>query len=210
MALTTTTLASAVAASDISIKVASGTGFAAGYILRIDGESMKVQAGYTSGTVIPVQRGVDGTAQVAHATSANVTVGTAADFSTPTQGTATLYPVQIPTTVTSYSASGAITLPTPGSNAIAILNGTSVIAATVAAPTKDMDGSFLWIAGNGAAAHTITFAGGLSGAGSSYDVLTVNATAPVLFGVMACNGNWLAPVAPAMTGTVTNLTAGIA
>ena len=110
-----------------------------------------------------------------------------------------------------YGAAGAITLPTAGTDMLAIINGTSALAMTVAVPTKDLDGSLLWIASDGAGAHTVTFAGGLSGAGSSYDVVTINATAPVLLGpFMAVNSLWQCAVAVPMAGTVTNLTATVA
>ena len=98
-----------------------------------------------------------------------------------------------------------------GSDAIAIINGTSALAMTVAAPTKDMDGCALYIASNGAANHTVTFTGGLSGAGTSYDVCTINATAPVVIGpVLAINGLWQLTVAVPLAGTVTNITATVA
>jgi hypothetical protein len=74
-----------------------------------------------------------------------------------------------------------------------------------------MDGTILWIASNGAAAHTVTFTGGLSGASTSYDVITVNSGAPVLLGpFMAINALWQCAVAVPMAGTVTNLTATVA
>lgn len=210
MALTTTTLSAAVAASDISIKVASATGFAAGYLIRIDGESMKIQAGYVAGsTTVPVQRGVDGTAQVAHAISANVTVGTASDWATPAQGTATLYPVQVPRPVTSYSASGALTLPNPGSDAVAILNGTSVRAMTLANPTKDMDGSILYIIGNGKAAHTVTYTAGFGNASTGYTVGTFDTGGQCAMALMAANGIWV-PLPSPMSGTLTAIDVAIA
>jgi hypothetical protein len=212
MALVRTTLSSAVAATDTSIVVASATGFSAGYILQVDQEVMKVGQTYTSGTTIPVLRGQDGTVVGAHVSSAGVVAGTASDWSSPAAQTTVQFPIAGKArTIISYSAAGAITLPTPGADAVAILNGTSVLAMTVAAPSKDMDGCVLWIASNGAAAHTVTFTGGLSGASTSYDVITVNASAPVLLGpFMAVNSLWQAAVAVPMAGTVTNITATVA
>lgn len=211
MALTTTTLASACAASDTSIVVTSATGFAASSYLLVDNEQMQIAKSYASGTTIPVTRGQNGTFADAHVSGANVTVGTGSDFANPNASVVTAYALSARRRkVTSYSASGAITLPTAGEDVIAVLNGTSVLAMTIAAPTKDNDGARLTIIGNGAAAHTITFTGGLSGAGSSYDVFTVNATAPVAIEAIAVNGLWICPVAVAMTGTVTNITGGLA
>lgn len=215
MALTNTTLASACGASDTKIVVASATGIAIGYKVEIDGEVFQVTKGYVAGSVtVPVLRGQNGTYAYAHPTGAKVRVGAASDTAWGAQApqTVTQFPIATPARMrTSYTAAGAITLPTPGNDMVAFINGTSVCAMTVADPATILDGSLLYIASNGAAAHTITFASGLSGAGSSYDVLTVNATAPVLLGpFMAVNGLWQAPVGVAMSGTVTNVTAALA
>jgi hypothetical protein len=210
MALVRTTLASACAIGDSVLVVASATGIAAGYIVRVDNETMLVSGAYVSGsTTVPVQRGQDGTRSLSHPVTAGVVVGAASDFPTPFTQTVDVYPIAgRARSFASYSASGAIGLPNAGSDGVAILNGTSVLAMTVAAPTKDMDGSMLWIASNGVAAHTVEFTGGLSGGGSSYDILTVNATAPVLLGpFMAVNSLWQAAVSVPMAGTVTNVTA---
>ena len=211
MALTRTTINGAITGNDTTIRVASATGFTKGSYLRIDNELL-LQTGEASGTVIPVRRGQNGTAAVAHVTGAGVVVGLASDFPEPAAGSAS--PVTLPTQpnrmLTSYSASGAITLPDAGSDVVAILNGTSVLAMTVAAPTAEMDGCCLYIAGNGVAAHTVTFTGGLSGASTNYDVITVNASAPVLLGpFMAVNSLWQAAVTVPMAGTVTNITASL-
>lgn len=211
MALTTTTLASACAASDTSIVVTSATGFAARSYVLVDQEQMQIAGSYTSGTTVPVRRGQGGTVAGAHVAGANAVMGTGSDFAAVAPQVNANFPIAgRARTLTSYSASGAIALPTPGNDAVAILNGTSVLAMTVAAPTKDMDGDILWIIGNGVAAHTITFTGGLSGAGTSYDVLTVNASAPIATGVIACNGLWMSWVQTPMAGTVTNITGTIA
>jgi hypothetical protein len=211
MALTTTTLASACAATDTSIVVTSATGFAASSYLLIDNEQMQIAKSYSSGTTIPVKRGQQGTFADAHVTGANVTVGTGSDFANPSASTVVSYGLSARRRqLTSYSASGAITLPTAGCDTIAVLNGTTILAMTVAAPTKDNDGDRLTIIGNGAAAHTITFTGGLSGASSSYDILTVNAAAPIAVEVIAVNGLWICPVAVAMAGNATNITGTLA
>jgi len=213
MALVHTTVSAAVTTSDTSITVASATGFAAGYIVRIGDEQMRVGSAYVSGTTIPVIRGQEGTLVTAHAVTTGVVCGIASDWATSVgASTLTQYPLAGKARlVTTYGAAGAISLPTPGTDAVAIINGTSALAMTVAVPTKDLDGSLLWIAGDGAGAHTVTFAGGLSGAGASYDVVTINATAPVLLGpFMAVNSLWQCAVTVPMAGTVTALTATVA
>lgn len=211
MSLTTTTLAAAMGASDTKCLVTSATGFTANYPFKVDQEWFVVDNSYTSGTTVSFRRGQNGTFAAAHATGANLTVGPAADFASPSATVIAAYPLSgLRRKLISYTASGAITLPTSGEDMQAVLNGTSVLAMTIAAPTKDIDGSMLTVIGNGAAAHTITFTGGLSGAGTSYDVITVNATAPIAVTAVACNGLWVSNIAPAMTGTVTALTGGVA
>lgn len=210
MAFATTTLSSACTQTAKSIVVASATSMAAGRLILIDQEMMQVTQDYVSGTTVNVLRGRDGTAQVAHAVTANVTHGLASDFAVPGAQSEVTYVTQRPVIVQSVSATGTLTLPTGGTDLRVILNGTSVIGLTIPVPTKDMDGTELSIIANGVAAHTLTFTGGLSGAGTSYDVITINATAPAAFKFVACNAVWLAYCGPAMGGTVTNIIGSVA
>src|SRR5262245_14833012 len=110
MALTTTTLSSAVAVTDTAIVVASATGFAAGSLIRVDGEFMRVTTNYVSGTTIPVVRGQDGSATSVHRTGANASVGLATDFALPPVGVgaSVTNPQQPAFPLYSYSTSGAI------------------------------------------------------------------------------------------------------
>lgn len=190
--------------------VASATSVSPGRLIVIDQENMQVVQSYVSGTTVGVLRGRDGTAQVAHKSGANVTHGLASDFPNPAPQVETVYRTQRATVVTSISATSTLTLPAAGTDLRVILNGTSVIGLTIPVPTKDMDGTELSIISNGAAAHTLTFTGGLSGAGTSYDVVTVNATAPAAIKCVAANGLWMAYFGPAMGGTVTNLIGSVA
>lgn len=219
MAITATTLSGAISADQVLIKVASATGFGKGKVLKIDDEFLVQTAEADSGatTMIPVRRGQNGTQAKAHVTGANVLVGTAsilsgaADFAGSDVTTEAAYPLSgRQRRVLSYSAAGAITLPSPGTDMVAVLNGTVADAMTIAVPTKDQDGDMLLIISSGAAAKTLTFTGGLSGAGSSYDVVTINATAVAALICFACNGLWVAPFQPAMGGTVTNLIGSVA
>jgi hypothetical protein len=210
MALATTTLSSAVAVDDTSVVVASATSFDAGRLVLVDQEVMQVAQNYTSGTTVDVLRGINGTATKAHVITSNVSHGDATDFSTPAAQEIIGYQASRATVISSITATGTLTLPKAGTDARVILNGTSVIALTIPVPTKDMDGTLLTIVGNGAAAHTLTFTGGLSGAGTSYDVITTNSTAPIAFTAIACNGLWNSFVATPMAGTVTNITGTVA
>lgn len=211
-ALVTTTLASAMGAQDTSCVITSATSFAAGNLIMIDQEFVQVAKSYVSGTTIPLSgRGLNGTFAAAHPSGANAVTGAPNDFSNPAATTVAAYPLAgRRRKLISYSAAGAITLPASGDDMIAVINGTSALAMTIAAPTKDNDGSILFVVGNGAANHTVTFTGGLSGAGSSYDVITVNSTAPICVQAMAINGLWTSMVATPMAGTVTNITGTVA
>jgi len=209
MALVTTTLSSAVAVDDTSVVVASATSFDAGRLVLVDQEVMQVAQNYTSGTTVDVLRGMNGTATKAHVVTSNVSHGDATDFSTPAAQEIIGYQASRATVISSITATGTLTLPKAGTDARVILNGTSVIALTIPVPTKDMDGTLLTIMGNGAAAHTLTFTGGLSGAGSPYDVVTTNATAPMAFTAIACNGLWNSFVATPLVGVVTAISGTI-
>lgn len=202
MALTATTLSSAVALTDTSIVVASGTGFAAGSLVRIDQEVMQVNQSYLSGTTVPVLRGRDGTVTATHPTSAKVMVELASDLAAVGAQTMTQFPTIAGTDFKSYSAAGAITLPTQGRNATAFLNGTSVLAMTLANPTTDMDGSRLLIVGNGKAAHTITYTAGLGNGGASLDVGTATATNQCAVEFVAAGGFWCHIGLPSATAAV--------
>ena len=212
MALASTSLSSAVAIADKSIVVASATSITAGRLIRIDNELMKVASTYVSGTTIPVLKGQGGTAVVAHPTSAEVIHGDAADFGTQAAQSNAQFTFNPVTIISSYSATGAIALPAPGSNAIAVLNAvsTTVLEMTLADPTADMNGTNLKVLSqNGTGAHTLTIASGLNGAGANYNVLTFPA-GPIAIDLFAFNEAWYCAAAPAITGTVTLLTGGIA
>lgn len=214
MALTTTTTSAAIGANDNFVNLTSTTGIVNGTILKIDEEFFVAQLAPNTAVANPVRvtRGQNGTAQIAHVSGANAVYGQGSDFGNPNSTVATAYSLAgRRRKVISYGASGAIALPAAGEDIVAVLNGTSVLAMTIAAPTKDMDGSVLIVCSNGVAAHTVQFTGGLSGAGSSYDVCTINSSAPVCLNVaMAMNGLWNSLVSVPLAGTVTNITATVA
>lgn len=191
MALTTTTCSAAIAAIDQSITVASATDFVAGRFLYVNGEFMQIRKDYSSGTVIPVLRGVEGTVPVAHAVTSNVSVGTASDFAGGVPASTKPYPQVRMREVKSYNAAGAITLPTPGNDMVAIVNGTAARALTLANPTKDMDGDKLTVVGNGKAAHTVTYTAGLGNVGAAADVITFKADQSQAIELIACGGFWV-------------------
>jgi hypothetical protein len=211
MSLSNTTLSAAITPTSDSLVVGSASSVEAGRIILVDDEFMKVSKGYVaSSTTVPVVRGLGGTVAGAHPASAKVTHGDAADFDLPGAQGVTTNQFQRVTRIVSYSAAGAITLPQQGEDVIAILNGTDALAMTIADPGRDIDGASLTILAAGAAAHTLTFASGLSGASTSYDVLTLNGTAIAGTKVYAVGGYWVCPAMTAMGGTLTNITASLA
>ncbi len=193
MALATTTLSAAVAASDAIINLVSATSVSAGRLLLVDNEWMKVQASYVSGTSVPVLRGINGSVQAAHVASANITHGDAVDFANPPGQAAVAVnaPLQRSRDIKSYSAAGAIDLNSPGTDAVRIINGTSALAMTLANPTKDMDGDLMIVVANGKAAHTLTYSAGLGNGGASFDVGTYSASLQTGCILCACNGFWV-------------------
>jgi hypothetical protein len=188
MALTTTTLSSAVAIADNSIVVASATGFAAGSLVRVDSEWMQVAKSYISGTTIPVARGLDGSATQTHKASANATVGLASDFQAPPAQDVTTIPLKPALPIVSYSASGAIA----NVGGIHVLNGTSTLTMTMTSPTKDQDGTILILVANGKAAHTVTYTTvGFGNGSTSFDVATFSTSLQGGCILMAMNGIWV-------------------
>ena len=212
MALVATSNSAAVSATDTEITVASATSVAAGRLIRLNEEWMKVQSGYSSGTTVPVLRGVNGSVTAAHEVSSILVHGDADDFDTDPDGVpeAVTVPAQRGRRIRSYTAAGAITLPKAGEDMVAIINGTSTIAMTVAAPPADIDGSILYVFGNAKSASTVTFASGVGNAGSSYDVITLQNAGNVGVMAIALNGFWNIPAAPAITGTTTAIGVAIA
>lgn len=210
MALAETTLSSAVTVNADEIVVASATSIVAGRIILVDQEMMQVTQSYVSGTTIPVLRGRDGTANSAHVATAQVIHGDAADFGAPSAGTEVQYPTVRPTLVQSISATSSLTLPPVGCDLRVILNGTGAITLTIPVPSKAHDGTMLVIVSNGAAAHVPTFTGGLGGAGSGYDALTFNSSGKLSLVAFAANETWNLVSAAGLSGTVTNIIAGIA
>lgn len=203
MSLAETTLSSACAISDRQLVLASATGVAIGYRVRVDGEILKVTKGYVAGaTIVPVLRGQDGSVAQAHGITARVVVGTQADWAqqTPAQVVPS-YPIAgRARVVLSYGAAGAIDLPPAGNDMLALLNGTAH-AMTLAAPTKDLDGSVLTIAGTSAAAHAITITGF---SGGSLTVATFDGTGMCAFSVMALDETWI-PYPSPLSGTLTTI-----
>lgn len=193
MALVKTTASAAIGASDSVVNLTSATSVAANRLILIDNEWMKVQASYVSGTAVPVLRGVNGSVQLAHVSGVTAVHGDSADFANPpAQSAASVNaPLNRVRVKTSYAAAGAISLPSPGTDAIAEIIGTSALAMTLANPGVDNDGDLLIIVANGKAAHTVTISSGIGNGGASFDVGTFSASLQTGCVLMAMNGYWV-------------------
>jgi hypothetical protein len=190
-----TTLASACGLSTNKIVVAAATSFVAGLRLKVDQEEMLIAGGYSNsinGVNVPVIRAQGGTVAQAHPSGANVVLWQTTDVvatdpqlavNTPIAGRAR--PLK------SYSASGALDLPTAGNDAVAVLNGTAALTMTLARPGKDLDGSILVIVGNGSAAHIVQPAVAINDAGANFDTaMTFAAGGKNMVVLMAINEFW--------------------
>lgn len=210
MALVKTTLAAAVAVGDSQVTVALATGLAAGRLLSVENEWMQVQQSYVSGVTVPVLRGRNGSATLAHVTGATLVHGDAADFANPpAQSAASVNaPLNRVRVRTSYAAAGAIAIPQPGTDGIAEIIGTGALAMTLANPAVDNDGDVLIVIANGKAAHTLTYAAGLGNGGSGFDVATFSATLAGGCTLMAMNGFWV-QIGSGLTGATGALGAPI-
>lgn len=195
MAQARTTLGAAVSVQATSIVVASASGFAANLWLSVDNGSewMQISKSYTTGTTIPVQRGLDGTVQAAHVTGASVVVyQLATDLGSLAPGTATVIPIAGRAVIrSSVTASGAFAPSVPGADYDLQINGTTIVALTLTSPNPDMDGVRVTIGGNGKAAHTVTYTTvGFGNVGATADVMTFNATQAQAFTFEAMGGFW--------------------
>jgi hypothetical protein len=143
MALTSTTLAAAAAATDRTFLLTSATGWSAGMFAKINGEFVYVQA--ITGTSATVQRGRWGTNAQVHGILSRISVGNAEDF-----------PVRPKKRHYTYGADGAI-LAYPGWHKF---NKAGAVAGTLAAPTADMEGEEFEFIAQAAQANTITLDSG--------------------------------------------------
>jgi hypothetical protein len=190
MALAETTLAAACGANDRTITLASATSVVAGRRFQIDGEIMQATKDYTSGVTVGVIRGQDGTAQVAHISGVRVTHGDGSDWPNPGVGNAVNIPAAgLTVERRSYSGTVTIDLPKAGTYLEITLVGAAG-AFTVPVPTKDMDGCRISFSNDTAAAHTVTFTGGLGGVGATADVCTFKSDQKQAFEVIARNETW--------------------
>lgn len=187
MALTNTTLAAAVALNDTTLKVTSATGFAAGNIIRVDNEVM-AQTAAASGTSVPVRRGIEGTAQIAHGILADVVTGLPTDYPNPPAAQITFVPVdagRVSLGVDTTLAASDFTQDTTF-----VITKATACAITLGAPSKAQNGLRIGFRSATAAAHTVTYTAGFYGDTTSSDIATFAAKVGASCTFEANGGLW--------------------
>ena len=186
MALTRTTFSGAVAVSDTEVLLASISGLAVSSHVVAGAEVMRVLSVGAAATVpVGVLRGIKGLNVQAHASGAAVTFGAPSEFLGPN-------PPRPRREVVSYSAAGAIANPTPGTDWIAVINGTTTLAMTMSSPTKENDGDMLIVVSGGKSASTLTYTTtGLGGGGTATDLMTFSVVAQMSVVFIANNELWV-------------------
>lgn len=186
MALTSTTLAAAMPLNAVSFKPASSTGAAAGMGCRIDSEYMIITGVDASGFVTVRSRGNFGGAAVLHNSGASVAFFAESDM-------ASFGPAEvIPTPnddmdMMAYDADGAILI--TQRKTLVLLRKGSAAAMTLAAPSKERNGTMVTILGMTDFAHVITAAlyDGTTGASTTITTAAFRGSAVTL---VAIDGVW--------------------
>lgn len=190
MSFTATTLSSAVAVGDLTIKVASATGATKGNVININGEYL-VQTADADGTVLAVgRRGQEGTYNQTHAASSVVLMGLPSDFPAAPPGAATVTPFAPTWNSASYNAAGAITVPTTKQNVFVKLKAGSAVALTIGDPGYGVEGVELIIQAEDAYAYTVTNATGFNGGGGGADVATFGGAVGDNLHIKAVSATW--------------------
>lgn len=187
MAFTVTTLAADLAANSNKATLSSGSGFAAGQIVKIDGEYARV-ASVSGATVKLTQRGYDGTAVVAHdLLSTVVTTADNTDWTAIQMGADSDRPPFVDDVI-SVGENGTIACPTRNTT-IMLTKATALATTTLADPPKDRDGLRVIVTSATDAAHVITgtYADGTTGSHTTATFLAFNGASMVL---VAQQGTW--------------------
>ena len=187
MALTATTIATALTALGSRVKVTAAGTVAAGHFCKINGELAKVMA--VNGTLVDLQRGVRGTVAKAHGILSSFVYGTGADFAAYNVG-----PTAVADGIYTYGASGAIPV-LPGTH---LLTSAGALTMTLVDPSVSEDGLKMTFISVTAQTHTVSNAAGSGydgGAGGSYDIATFGGAIGDNFTVTAAFGKWICTAA---------------
>lgn len=186
MALTSTTLAAAMTANAVSFKPTASTGATVGGFAKIDLEYMVVTGIDASGNVAVRSRGDLGGLAVQHYSGASVTFGLGTDLSTLGPGEIKPTPFDDEDMLT-YDSDDAIAF-TMRRTLVGIRKG-SAAAMTLAAPSKERNGTEVIITGLTDFAHVVTGSvyAGVSGAKTT---LTSAAFRGSTITLVAFDGAW--------------------
>lgn len=203
MAITATNLSADLGANDVTMVVASGTGFPSvgtvatpGYLVRIDNEYMLAKAQPVAGTVKIAQRGYNGTAAAAHDTLAKVLVSSApGDFSPTAPGQVVDLPPSTPLQQTlgeDKTFTSAEVLAWGNQPRVFAITKASACLFTLVAPSKAQDGLTLVFTSLTANAHVMTATAliGDGASGSPEDTATWDAFIGASLTLQAQNGIW--------------------
>ena len=191
MALTATTLSAALGSGDLTATVASTAGFPKGSLMQIDSEFLVVTATTAAGSgVLAVRRGDQGTYGAAHASGARVLIGLASDFPAPAPGQAIVQPYAPPVVSQTYTAAGALSIPTTKTNTFIELLTGAASAFTLADPTSAQEGQEVTIMAADGEAYTVTNTTGFNNGSTASDVATFGGTLGNNFRIKAINKIW--------------------
>jgi hypothetical protein len=181
MALVGTTLNGAISATDSLIRITSGTSVAVGRLALIDSEIVRIDAAGPSSTQWYVNRGLNGTAAVAHNSLSPFVHGDPADF---------LPDQKAMRPMVTYGAAGAVAIPSKDSTIL--LNSGGASAMTLADPGAQDEGRMLTVVANTAHAYTLSNAAGsgFNGAGAAGDVGTFGGAVGDNIVLLARGGKW--------------------
>ena len=205
MSITGTTLSAAITATDLTMTVASGSGFPtagattpqSNYLVRIDKEFMLAVLQPATGVIKLAQRGYNATAARAHDLLSYVEVSSnPGDFANPPSGETAVLPAYIPSMQTlgqDYTFTAAEIAAYGNQPRDFVITKATAIAVTLVAPSKAQDGLVLTFTSDTAALHVVTatslFASG--GTSSPYTTCTAsNTKAGSTFVLKAYNALW--------------------
>lgn len=203
MAFTQTNLTADLGANDVTMVVASGTGFptagagpAANYRVKIDNEEMRAISQPVAGTIKIAMRGDNGTAAAAHDNLAKVLVTAApGDFPNPSPGNQVDMPPALPIQQTlgedrTFTSAEIAAWGNQPRN-FAITKGSACLF-TLVAPSKAQDGLTLVFTSDTAYAHVLTATSLIADAvsGSPHTTGTFAAYVGATLTLQAQNGLW--------------------
>src|SRR5262245_16166089 len=184
MALTSTTLASAKAINDRTIKLTSATGIANKMLVKVDQEFMRV-TDVTLSPTVQVVPGYQGTPATSHGVLAPVVFGYPVDFVSYFSTNP-----QFEVVSQSFGVDGAITGPqgvnVPVVDTVVYLTKATAGAYTIALPTTNDQSNTITFISTTAAAHVVTMTGNPGGS----DVATFTAVIGASFTIKAQPGAW--------------------